>query len=626
MPTLARRVSFSNRVFYSDDASESTVSTDDDLSLLSSDVGSLGGDSPNAFNDAIVVDKVETKDTEESVATVEADDEELKEAPKTETEEDLVLHGDEKEEESSTSTTSWRSLVKDEPPLIFRDNGVVRRPNEYLGGCSEEVPAQKIKLRKSWLLNGTETEEHNEFEEWKKSRVATKPVEQTLAKKSDSLGESGNNLAISHSLSASKSNDDMEDIVQKGSDDKMIDVEAAIMATEEVATPNPSNTGSPADKGKSALTNKGKSADDMKKSAPKSEPLAKSAASKSKVARNKVSAKRDKEMEAHEKEVLKMKEHIAKLQRKLDVVEVRTISELADLEEETTKRMREFREKANIIARKKRAQEERNDLKQQAMKSQDLIEHLRRSNQKLRSQGTKLQGVVAKLKKSNQSLEEKNAFHRDYAIEFLNFQKIEVGLAEQMNLALKKDMPKYESLVRGMEEGTIEREKCGHIERRSKEMYEDCTQSLLVMMDEYCSDIGLVEKLVSLAEGSDAESETPAIGESEDDSPAAYTERRRLNTRPYSKTGSMVARPSPSKLLRRSSSGGYHGQRGGNGRESAEMDYSSPRKPSSFRGNRSPRSVVTNSKGSSDDDSSTCSITSVQSDTVSLGGYILDNY
>lgn len=592
MPALVRRVSFSNRVFYSDDASVTTVSTDDDLSLNSSDDESAGDNNPKATDTVAMVDKVK-----ECAAKAKLTHDAIREETPTKTpNESTILSDTEKEDELSMAKLSWQSLVKEEPALVFRDNGVVHRPDEYLGGFSEDIPTQKVKFRKSWLLNDNESEEYNEFEEWKKSRAPNK----------DEGDDGKEEIILEESLKDEASGREAVAKNQKEEDTVMI----------------------PADKTKAPELIEDHGVSDKKGSVTKYEQDSNSILAAYNAPNKKGTAKWDKEMYAHEKEVLEIKDNIARLQRKLDVAEVRNISNLADLEEETAKRMREHREKANIRARKKRAKEEKNDLKQQAMKSQDLIEHLRRSNQKMRSEGIKTQSAITELRKSNQALEEQNSFHRDYASQFQNFQKIEVKLAEQMNLSLKKDMPKYASLVRGMEEAVNDREKRCFVENRSKEIYEDCMQSLLDVVTEHCHDDGLVEKIASLTKVSDVEIPVAIDGGDGARSPSAkFAKRRSSNSRSTSHTigsGGTLRPTRPSKSIHRSWSSGFQ-----NGiRRGSESGYSSPRKKSlSTRGNRSPTSVVSGNKnGSSDDDSSTCSITSVQSDTISLGGYIVDNY
>ena len=582
MSALVRRVSFSNRVFYSDDASESTVSTDDYLSLNSSDGGSAGD--TNNLKAIDIVAAVEEVEAGAAKAQLEHDA-----VTKEGTADESVA---EKTDELYSSKLSWRSLVKEEPALVFRDNGVVHRPDEYLGGFSENAPTQKVKLRRSWLLNDTESEEYNEFEEWKKSRVPTKH-EDDGGKEEIDPKKSLNNEANDR-VTMSKH--------QKDENPVMIPVDK-IKPQDHVEDHEVSG------KNESIATSMQDSNSML-------------------VASNAVATKQDKEMHAHEKEVLEIKDQIARLQRKLDVVEVRKISNLADIDEETTKKMRQFRDKANIIARQNRAKEEKNDLKQQAMKSQDLIEHLRRSNQKMRVEGIKTQSAITKLRKSNQALEEQNSFHCGYASQFQNFQKIEVKLAEQMNFSLKKDLPKYASLVLGMEEAIDDREKRGFVESRSKEVYEDCMQSLLDMMEEHCHDDGLLEKIAALAEGSDTE--MAAANNDKDgarSTSANVAKRRSSNTRSSSSkigSGGALQQPRPSKSIRRSSSSDFQHRI----RRGSESGYSSPRKKSLFaHGHRSPTSVLPGNKsGSSDDDSSTCSATSVQSDTISLGGYIVDNY
>jgi len=642
MSTLERRVSFNNQILYSDDASEFTVSTDDELSLSSSDDDSLVAEANkdrkdnNSFMKAKVefpagsAIKVPTNDAAGKVAkTQEDDDVNAKpdnDVTQEETDDYAILSNDapkekrpesaRKQEVKSLGSTemedapSWQYTVKDEPPLIFRTQGVVHRPNEFLGGCPE-YPAQTIKLRKSWVSNNSfndNDEEYNEFEEWKKTRLSSKHGIFHSSKKLDALGESTSSFAT-----CTEMEDESEKVEFMGEHNKKTD--AGIEGTPPLATQVadlPPKV--PALLIKPVLQNAATLFHDISKDCRDF----KTASTNPVVENKKAVIKCDNELEVQKKEILKLQNHIDTLQKQFDVVEVCTVSQLADLEEETTRLMREAKAKATAVARQKRAQLEKKNLKEQAMKSEDCIDHYRSSNQRMRLEAKEMEGAIAKLRKSNLALVEKKELRLGYADQFKSFQKIEVTLVEQMIMTLNKDMPKYESLVRIMEEEVLEREKFCHIEARCKDLYLHCTQSLLELMDELCCDNSLMERLVGLAEGLYDEREVVSLDRDngDDDRPAGTYRMRHNSDRSGMKTKN-VTQPKASKTVRRHSSIRRIAEK--------KKPSSSPaRKSPSVHSNRSPRSVV--KIGSHDDDSSTCSISSIQSGLNSMEGYTVKHY
>lgn len=652
---IARRVSFSDRISYSDDASTSTGSTDDDLISLSSE-------EDESFDDDDVNESVKENVNEEhkqpgTKETSGGEEEGKEDARRSDASEGKGPDDLSAETEVLSSPVSWKSLVDDAPPLVFRDPGILERPKEYLGGYGPEVyasPPHLVKYRKSWVENEAEATEHNEFEEWKKSRAKQTKKSKVARSMKDTPKDCGSNFAAFRSFSMCSKND--EDTIEKEEEhenmDKSIELgkpkeEAFIPQTENENHANLSeivDTQEPKEcilesskvhaKQTSALKKKKE-----KKHESEVKDKKKGSASASFVKPRK--PKKDAEMEAYEKDILMLKEEVSKLQRKFDVIEVRHVSQLADLEEETTKRMREYREWADDLTRKQRAKEEKQALKQKAMKSQDVIEQLRRSNQKLRAEGIKMKDAVAKLKESNQLLEEKNSFQRNYAVQFQNCLETEVCLEEAMNQALMKDMPKYETLVRGMEDGVIDREKCGDVERHAKELYEGCINTLIEELEDKCSDLGLVDKIVNMADDRDEdkpshgpeESLSSIKGDDQVDVADWKVKPKRSSSIRASRSSTVsdtYGKGNHVKSFRRSSSSGGRASLGGGRRGNswlADSKRSTPRKSSSFRGTRSPRSVATSSKNApDDDDSSTCSITSVNSDTISITGYSFRGY
>jgi len=593
--TVERRVSFSNRIDYSDEVSTSSVSTDDDLSgAFVSDNESLGDDN-----------------NEQTLSNEPGDDDFVKESVDVERQKVAKLEegkpDENKESAAEIATESWCPL-DDEPPLVFRDAGVLERPSEYLGGYGPEacgaVP-HRVKLRKSWLQSDdAQANEYNEFEEWVKSHKSIKDV---LTEPDET------NLESKEIVNEKEWNMEIEKVQPKKDQEPKLPGKDG----QDTAPPEADTLRKPAIKEKNETASSVKVKKSVQTTNVKKLP-ASSKHSKTKIP-SKMFTKRDEETKAH----VEMKERIAKLQRKWETVEVRTISQLADIEEETTKRMREFRERASEIARKQKAKTEKLALKEQAMNSKDLIEQLRRSNQRLRSEGIKLRSAVAKLNEGNRLLEEKSTFHHGYALEFQKLQKTEIRLTEDMNRALEKDLPKYVALVRGMKESVEDRESSGHAERRAKEHYEDCMQSMVAMLEEYCSDSGLVEKVVTMVIESEQEPEVgfDLMEYAKNDLP------RRSSVSGSSKNtlspDSSNRRPSVSKSIRRcrSDGGGRNSLGVGGSRGGAWLVGD---EKTSTKSSRSSMSGIR--KVSQDEDSSTCSITSITSDNLSMAGeYLVGN-
>ena len=178
-----RRVSFSDRISYSDEASTTTVSTDDELfrddgSFVTSDdedseADEKQGDPDPAANTKGPDKKIEGKnEANGSVADRDYRDDDA----------DVKVVDEDPSE-------PWYTPVKDEPPLVFRDIGVVERPSEYLGGYGSSEQPHRVKLRKSWVADEKSSEElqsaYQEFEAWKQERakVAAKKQAEKASKK-----------------------------------------------------------------------------------------------------------------------------------------------------------------------------------------------------------------------------------------------------------------------------------------------------------------------------------------------------------------------------------------------------------------------------------------------------------
>ncbi|CAB9498546.1 expressed unknown protein [Seminavis robusta] len=730
--TLVRRVSFSNRVSYSDDASTTTVTTDDELyqddgsftdseddksfcdhDSVESETEAVTDEEDDLEDDLVEDDKTEDYKGEDNDLGEETESEDQEEEENEEDDDDTMMEetvevtSDDKANESTESGTKvsselWDKVDDDEPPLVIRDGFFLpQRPSDFLGGYGGEnatSSGHKVKLRKSWVADAKDAEEehanpipvtYSQFEEWKKSRVTNTPTfrkkkENAEAKANAALSTEEDQKATSKPKKESKSSSNVAAVANKAPRDSEVADKreptakgASPKSTEPSTKAGNSDTVGNKERPKGIISETGGSemsssdaavskcaAGEQTKSTGKSPKPAlktgRSARSSSKEGTKpapvvKKPPKKDPESEAHEKEIAQLKDHVTKLQRKYDVIEVRTISQLADLEEETTKRMREYRSKADDLARKKRAKEEKRGLKEKAMKSQDLIEHLRRSNQKLRREGIKMKKEVEELKEMNQQLEEQNSIYGDYAGQCRSFEEVEVKLAEELNHALNKEMPKYEKLLRGMEEGVSDRAKSGQSERKAKEMYQDCMQSILEMLENDCTDDSLIDKVADIIEEESSDEDTRMDASSQDEQSIAEPEpenvkpaRRKSSIKSASPTKTKPAAPSspkksskrPSGILknktnsedenaapgptkttvRRSSSTGVKlaGRRG-----SSEKTKARPRRSSSssFRSTRAPRKTAAKVV-SDNDDSSICSGTSFQSETYSLSEYV----
>lgn len=595
----SRRVSFSDRVYYSDDISMSTTATDEDedASIQSDDVPQLGKEKST----------VDTAVDDKNVA-VEKDDEKCE--------------------------FSESSSILDEPPLVFRDAGIWHRPDEYLGGYQpqDEVsrPKNRFKLRKSWLEEyDEEKKSFQEFGAWKQSRLA--------ASKDNAKVRKWN------------TNKDKE-LEQK--DKKEVD---------EVLESKPM----PADQGKEMLK---ESEIVINSASPSTQPVQETIEKKipnSTTSYNNTEPKtektthrmipppkKDKEMEDLEKEILELKEKIPKLQRHLDTIKVREISDLADLEEETTKTMREYREKAHHIGRKLRAKEEKKALKEKSMKSEDLISHLRQSNQKIRAGAVKMKAAIAKLRSQNQQLNEKKLVHGDFAVQFENMHEIEIDLAEEMQRRLLLDAPKYESLILEMENAVTNRDSLGEIEHKKKCLYLNCTDAIMDMLEENCEDTNLMDTVFNLVADAGGTSNQPGFVESSDSFSDSYSltsprkakgvsreakvrysvsSAKSSSRRKSTGTGLSSSNVTDMASMRRSINVDDEGGR----RSSSDVSFDRqqcnyPRQSSSFRGTRTPKGTLgplkkMNSKDN-DDDSSTCSCTSVNSGSFSMGSYEIDMF
>ena len=690
--TLVRRVSFSDRLHYSDDASSTTVTTDDDLY---EDDGSLksGSDGESALYESQVCttqDSIDEDTEQETIANVmngaaaiEEHTEEIKDA----TSDDADVVNMQADEETTTvasgiSTTSPNSLYED-PPLVIRDVGVYERPSEYLGGYEPEGCASsghRVKLRKSWFRDAKDANEppHDQFEAWKKSRVVREPLFKKKQHKEEDIVTKNERVMIpeikddvgstERSLSSKGCSSEIseggkilkfktienethgENIpVLKPTPSKMVH---KVQKTEDTATKCKTDAiscDSAANEDfklvqtpKAAFSTKAKVATSTTLSDVQSYTLS---------CATKQPNLKDPETSTFEMEIQELRYRIAKLQRSLDVTEVRTISQLADLEEETTKRMQEYRSKANDIARKSRATEERKLLKEKAMKSQDLIDLLRRSNQTLRVEGIKMKKAIEDLKKTNERLQEKNSVHMDYVAQFRDHQNMEVLLAQEMNQVLNKSAPKYEKLIRGMEECIKSRAKSVQCERKAKELYVECVQSIFAIVEENSTDNSLLERVQNIVlTKSDDDTKMDRTKSNYKVKKRASTIRNDQNDSKCDKTtatsrtgnkrlsGKSRSLDDEDPIFTKVTSRGCSNSDGikpiadtencGSVWKKTQLQphlqaCSTPRRSSSssFRSIRSPKKPVCK-LASDDDDASTCSNTSAQSETYSLSSSV----
>jgi len=183
---------------------------------------------------------------------------------------------------------------------------------------------------------------------------------------------------------------------------------------------------------------------------------------------------------------------------------------MGDIEEIAARKMRDYSAKAAHVDRKVRARAEKQTLRENAMKSQDLIEHIRSSNKSLREEGIKISKANQKLKEQNQLMEEANSFTVDYLMEFNGHHRAEIEIATGIQNQLNAEIPLYEELIRDMQKSVDHRDRAGLIESKVKSLYGTVMESMVELVEDYCSNPDLVYAVVDIVNGKDTSMSPPS--------------------------------------------------------------------------------------------------------------------
>jgi len=476
---------------------------------------------------------------------------------------------DSSEEKEKPSVT----LKLDKSVARCSDDGFIFRQEEYLGGSMPALyarEARRVKLRKSWITIGNDDErkelndlQAEDFEDDNKvdksysNFFATPKVSRRKKDHGDTENQSKSQESLKYNpktVMQRKGRKDelkMTDSPRKGTDATMMKKKGTVKrakgmpaqlrsaSTSSISNKtstenNRANEVSPEMKVKEisstakiskkkrteGTTTVNKVSPDKKAKETSRRPSKKTSivsTTMSKVAKDDQFQKKDiiskQEMKRrlqYQKEVQGLKGQAVRLKRQLEVIPIEMRSQLADIEEIAARKMRDYSAKATHVDRKVRARAEKQTLKENAMKSQDLIEHLRNSNKSLREVGIKISKANQKLKDQNQLMEEANSFTIDYLTEFNGHHRAEIEIATGIQNQLNAEIPLYEELIRDMQASVDHRDRAGLVETKVKILYSTVMESMVEMVEDYCSNPDLVYTVAGIVNGKDTSVSPPS--------------------------------------------------------------------------------------------------------------------